>query len=121
MTNLTAKGSTTSTDSIIAAIRFGISVIQDQINRTQQGDAVGFLQERAAYFENLVRDINDGKIERPSHADLSSLYNLVSAYHNARMTTTPYEACENEHFYNAAVGALRDDLADMVRAAEGQT
>jgi hypothetical protein len=116
----TAKDRRTSTESMVAAIRFGISIIKDQIERTEQKDAVAFLQERAAYFAGLVGEINEGKIEGPSYADLSSLYNMVSSYHNARMSTTPYEAAANDHFYNAAVGTLRDDLADMGRAAERQ-
>jgi alpha/beta superfamily hydrolase len=106
------------TESQVAAITFAIAIIKDQISRTDDPSAKAFLSQRLSYFENVVSEMNAGQKASASHAELSSVYNLVSSYHNARTTTTPYDAQAGEHFYNASVETLREDLTDMVRAAE---
>ena len=110
------KDGVASTDSVVAAIRFGASVIEDQIHRTGDKNAVAYLRARATYFESVAADLNARINGSVSYADLSFLHNLIQSYHQARTITTQWDAPESEHHYNAAVAALRDDLYEMVGA-----
>jgi hypothetical protein len=111
------KDGLASTESILAAIKFGVSIIEDQLQRTDNENAIVYLRSRATYFGAITANLNAKTKDCVSPADLSFLHNLVQSYHNARTTTTQWDAPESEHHYNAAVGTLRDDLYEMARAA----